>query len=240
MNLTSLKLSQIEETIFKIILFHKEIIVKRIVELSNHDKKVIYENLEKLQRKGLITSVIKDRKRHYSFSGIEQIKSLIQEDERIFTERKKQSQQLISDIKQLQPKVNEISQTELLLGKQSIRQFFQSIINKKESYSVIGVPIESEQILGNVFWENFHLKQKEQKIKARLIFNPSLHSWKPNNTNLKIKYLDVEPLTETIIFEDKIAIIIWTQDPSATIIRSKTVAKSYASFFELLWKQAKK
>lgn len=239
MNLSSLKLSQIEEKIFKIVLFYKEITVKRIVELSNHDKKVIYENLEKLQRKGLINSVVKNRKRHYSFSGIEQIESLIQEDERIVIERKKQAQELISDIKKIQPKVNETSQTELLLGKQSIRQLFQSIINKKEPYSVIGTPIESEQILGNVFWENFHIKQKEQKIKARLIFNPSLHFWKPNNSNLKIKYLDVEPLTETIIFKDKIIIIVWTQDPSATIIKSRTVAKSYQEFFELLWKQAK-
>lgn len=239
MDLSSLELSYVEEKLFKIVLFNKDIVVKRIVELSGHDKKVVYENLEKLQRKGLISSIVKERTRHYSFTGTTQINSLIEQEEQLLKEKKEKTTVLINEIKNIEPELQESSQTELLVGKQSIRQLFQSILNEKE-YVVIGVPIESEKILGKVFWENFHLKQKERTITSKMIFNPSLRSWKPHNKNLQIKYLEVEPLTETIIFKDKIAIIIWTQDPSATIIRSKTVAKSYRSFFNLIWEQAKK
>ncbi|MGV8162348.1 MAG: hypothetical protein ACP5N2_03400 [Candidatus Nanoarchaeia archaeon] len=239
MDLQPLLLSQIEEKIFRIILHNQDIVAKTIVELSNHDKKVIYENIEKLQRKGLISSIVKGRTRHYSFTRTKQIHAIIREQERLLQERKNQSEQLIEEIDKLKSEKNYQTETELYVGKQNIRQFFQSILNERKNYSVIGVPLESEQILGKNFWENFHVKQKESKIKAKMIFNPSLRYWKINNPNLQVKYFEVEPITETIIFKDKIAIIIWSQDPSATIINNELVAKSYQSFFDMLWKTAK-
>jgi sugar-specific transcriptional regulator TrmB len=239
MNLKPLSLSTIEEKIFTIILHNPDTVAKNIVELCNHDKKVIYENIEKLQRKGLITSIVKGRTRHYSFAGTKQITAILKENERTLQERKKQAEELIEEINKLNTEKNYQTETELYLGKQNIRQFFQSILNEQKNYSVIGVPLESEQILGKTFWENFHLKQKELKIKAKMIFNPSLKYWKVTNPNLQVKYFDVEPITETIIFEDKIAIIIWSQDPSVTIINNELVAKSYQSFFNMMWKTAK-
>jgi len=240
MNLKPLLLSPIEEKILEIILHNPDIVAKTIVELSNHDRKVIYENIEKLQRKGLVFSIVKGRTRHYSFAGTNQITAIITEHEKSVQERKKQAEELIGEINKLKSEKNYRTETELYLGKQNIRLFFQSILNEKKDYSVIGVPLESEHILGKTFWENFHIKQKELKIKAKMIFNPSLRYWKVNNPNLQVRYFEVEPITETIILGNKIAIIIWSQDPSVTIINNELVADSYRSFFNMLWKVAKK
>ena len=48
-----------------------------------------------------------------------------------------------------------------------------------------------------------------------------------------------EPLTETIIRNDKIGIIIWTKKPIGVLIHNKTAAESYDQFFEMMWKAAK-
>ena len=45
-----------------------------------------------------------------------------------------------------------------------------------------------------------------------------------------------EPLTETIVRNDKIGIIIWTDKPLGTIIHQKEAAESYDKFFQLMWK----
>lgn len=240
MDLNPLNLSSVEEKVLKVILNNRDVLAKTIVEQVNHDKKVVYDNLDKLHRKGLITSVVKERARHYSFAGVQAIRSFFLEESRILENRKNDSDKLIQDIQKIIPNKIESSQTELLLGKKSIRQFLLNLSQATKDYVVIGAPYESLDVFGKTFWHNFHAKQKESNIRARMIFNPSLkEGWDIDNPNLKVRYFNVEPLTETIIYENVVAIIVWTSDPSATIIKNKSVAQSYKHFFELLWKQAK-
>jgi len=49
-----------------------------------------------------------------------------------------------------------------------------------------------------------------------------------------------EPLTETIIRNNRIGIIIWTEKPLGIIINQKEAAKSYDQFFKLMWNTATK
>jgi len=44
----------------------------------------------------------------------------------------------------------------------------------------------------------------------------------------------------TNIYGDKVAIIIWTENPEAIIIENAAVAKAYKSYFDILWKNGKK
>ena len=39
--------------------------------------------------------------------------------------------------------------------------------------------------------------------------------------------------------KDKIAIIIWTDEPEGIIIENKAAAKAYKSYFDILWENAK-
>ena len=43
----------------------------------------------------------------------------------------------------------------------------------------------------------------------------------------------------TWIYRDKIAIIVWSDQPIATLIRSKDIADSYRQFFNILWNSSK-
>ena len=43
----------------------------------------------------------------------------------------------------------------------------------------------------------------------------------------------------TWIYGDKTAIIVWSDQPIATLIRSKDVADSYRQFFDILWNSSK-
>lgn len=75
------------------------------------------------------------------------------------------------------------------------------------------------------------------------MFNESLKEWKAEE---KYKLVEVrytkrgfEPLTETIIRNDKIGLIIWTEKPIGILIHNKAAAESYDKFFEVLWKASK-
>lgn len=44
----------------------------------------------------------------------------------------------------------------------------------------------------------------------------------------------------TMILNDKVAIISWEVDPSGILIHSKRISSLYSAFFESMWNLAKK
>jgi len=97
-------------------------------------------------------------------------------------------------------------------------------------------------MLGDAWWVSYHKKRAERGIKAKLLFNESLTYWKAEikypKSEVKYTKAGFEPLTETIIRNDKIGIIVWTDKPLGVIIYQKEAAESYDKFFQLMWKTA--
>ena len=64
-------------------------------------------------------------------------------------------------------------------------------------------------------------------------------------TNVLEKPLTIKPLerakvpTGLIIWEDKVATLLWHEVPSAFVIHSKPNAEAYRKFFDDMWKIAK-
>jgi len=79
-----------------------------------------------------------------------------------------------------------------------------------------------------------------------LLFNESLKSWdapkKYGHTFQEVRYhkKGFEPLTETIIRNDKVGIVIWTDKPLGILIQNKEAAESYDKYWEVLWNNAGK
>jgi hypothetical protein len=91
-------------------------------------------------------------------------------------------------------------------------------------------------------FEIFQKQKKELKIDARVILSKSSR----NTEQVKIAYTKFRYIkdefsspTTTFIYDDKTAIIVWSETPIATLISSKDVADSYRKYFEMLWKTAK-
>ena len=99
-------------------------------------------------------------------------------------------------------------------------------------------------MLGDAWWVSYHKKRSQREIKAKLLFNESLVNWKAEvkypKSEVKYTKAGFEPLTETIIRNDKIGIIIWSDKPLGIIIRQKEAAKSYDQFFKIMWDGATK
>ncbi len=94
-------------------------------------------------------------------------------------------------------------------------------------------------MLGETFWVDYHKKRAAKGIKAKLIFNESLKDWVQKNKYPKAEYKFIkksfEPLTETIIRNNKIGIIIWTKNPIGILISNKVAAESYDKFWKIMW-----
>lgn len=114
----------------------------------------------------------------------------------------------------------------------------------KGDYVVFGAPKKSLEIMGELFWKIYNKKKNNNGINVRMIFNEELREFSKKildeNTQIRFFEKDFEPLTETHIQDNYVAIAVWTDEPILFYIEDKEVANSYRNFFEKLWKISKK
>jgi len=208
-----------------------------IIEKSGLQSSVVHNTLNNLINKGFISFSLKGKKRIYQAGNPENISDYIEQ-------KKKEFQAILPELlfRQKSSKEKPISST--FEGIRGIKELLCELLDAGgKEHHTFGSAKES-LMLGDSFWVNYHKRRSEKGIKAELIFNESLRFWKAEKKYPKseVKYTKegFEPLTETIIRNDKIGIIIWTEKPIGVLIHNKSAADSYDKFFKMIWKNAKK
>ena len=234
--------SKTESKIYLVLLKKGSCDVRSIVEETGLFKANCYDALEKLCAKGIVAKIIENNKRIYSAQKPESLVEFIQKKKSNLEEQEKKAKKLVKTVAKYKEQTTPHETAIVLRGIAGVKKVFNEIIEEKKDYIAFGSPLESETIIGDYYWKNLHLKEAEENIKTRMIFHKSLRHWKkmmPKHVKLKFLEHELEPLTETIVYGDKIAIIVWEQKPIVTLINNKFAAKSYKQTFEYLWKAAK-
>ncbi len=204
-----------------------------IIEKSHLQSSVVHMTLGKLSEKGFISFVNEGKRKHYQATDPKQIIKFIDE-------KKERYEELLPKLLLKQQMAKEKPEIISFSGIKGIKQLLYELLeDSKGEHNTFGSTKES-LILGESFWIMYHKKRAEKKIKARLLFNESLQFWKAEKkyplSTVKYTKAGFEPLTETIIRNTCVGIIIWTEKPLGVLIKNKVAAESYTKFFEVLWK----
>lgn len=207
-----------------------------IIDKSKLQSSVVHMTLNKLINKGFVSFVKEGQRNHYQAANPKHISEYIDD-------KKKQFENLLPKLILKQQKAKEKSEVTTFRDIKGIKELLMELLNAGgKEHHTFGSSKDS-LMLGDAFWLNYHKKRVQKGIQAKLLFNKSLKEWayanKYSNTTYKFTSEGFEPLTETIIRNDKIGIIIWTKVPLGVLIHNKIAAKSYDNFFKIIWKQAK-
>lgn len=196
-----------------------------------------YESLNRLIKKGIVHYVLLNKVHYYEALEPEKLLDVLDD-------RKEEISALIPQLKLLNSKPESVQRVSAFQGVGGIKSLLRETLNTNE-YVVFGAPERSIELLSSSFWKNYNLKLNANKINTRMIFDDSLRDWslevKKINPKTRIKFLEQHfaNLTETFVFDDKVIIITWSDEPMGVLMVDKMVADSYKQFFEMLWKQAK-
>ncbi len=217
---------------------------KQIIKDTGFHKNIIYDNLDKLIEKGLVSYITESARRIYIVEPAEQLIEFIEQKEEQIKTQKETARELAKQI-ELAAKIQPTQQEAMMFrGISGVKQVFRELFKENKEYIGFGGPSESVNIMGETYWHNFHVKQKEQGFKGKLLFNDTLREWgkQMKNAPIELRYTTTEfaSKTETLIWGNTTAIFVWVEKPIVTLIKDKHVADSYRKFFELLWRQGKK
>src|SRR3989344_1038426 len=208
-----------------------------IIEKSRLQSSVVHMTLNNLVNKGFVSFVKEGQRNHYQATNPNHIIDFI-------NEKKERFQEILPELLSKQQRAKEKPEIITFRGIKGIKDLLMELLEAVgKEHHTFGSTAKS-LMLGDAWCVNYHKKRAEKGIKAKLLFNESLAHWKAEKKYPKseVRYTKAgfEPLTETIIRNDKIGIIIWVDKPLGAIIHQKEAAESYDKFFQLMWAVAKK
>jgi|SRR3989344_8054876 len=215
--------------------------LNNIHEKTGIERRNIYDILNKLIEKGMISYTIEKGKRTYQCTHPNKIKEEIHKKEASLKELESQ----LPDIKELfnlsKPEID----SEIYRGLESIK----SLMNEFLEYDTywIGGNSGIESTALNIWFKHWMEKRKEcKKMMYDLVsYGTSLEGLDPKNIKEHKKmYYEYQSLPKgfytplvIVIFGNKVAQILWNQQPFAIVIESKEVKDSFMKFFDYFWKK---
>lgn len=197
----------------------------------------VYDSLERLIHKGFVSYIKENNMKKFNITnpGI-----MSEEINRRQSELDKMMPELISKFNS----VNEKKETLFFKGKTGLKLIFEDQIRSGNEILVNATSVKVSQIL-KYFFPKYQLLRKEHNIKTRMIFDAVYK--KANESEIKklplcrvryIKDFNKSPMSQ-YIYGDNVALVVWSEDPIAILIRQKEVACGFRDSFEIMWKLAK-
>lgn len=203
----------------------------RIAKLAKIDRSNCYNALKSLTEKGLASYVLIGKVRWFQATGPKRLLDYIKEQE--------------EDVKSILPelhvrhKATKIEgQVRLFKGTKGVKSIFLDIVRSGEDNYVFGSEGQFSERMPE-FALQFDRLKKENKIKTKLLLRHGRHELDSNTSEYRYIANVSESPAVTNIYGDKIAIIIWTDEPEGIVIENAAAAQAYKSYFDFMWKNAK-
>ena len=115
-------------------------------------------------------------------------------------------------------------------------------LTSKDEVLAMGIRSSKEERF-NILWQRWHIERVNRKIVCKAIFSDKNSGY--YKTFKKMKIIEVrilEGVTPSAIdiMKDRVLIFTYGEEPSCLSIKNHEIAESFKSFFENLWKVAKK
>lgn len=193
----------------------------------------VYNILEKLIRKGIVSFVVKNNIKYFSATEPKNLMKILKEKEAVL-------EKILPELKNIKNETKEDIMAEVYEGRRGGTTILKDIINTGEDYIGIGGEEQFEKVFA--FYSIQYVKEIQKKnIKERLLVTNGAKINRLGKTS-RIRYLPKQffiPNTSTIVYGNKVGFVIYKKPFYVVLIHSEALADSYRTFFNALWNMAK-
>jgi sugar-specific transcriptional regulator TrmB len=198
----------------------------------------VYETLDKLIEKGLVSFIVIGKTKHFQAADPQEIINLIED-------RKRRFKGVLKELR-LKQKYADSKQIAIVHeGFKSFKAMFNRIadeLQKGNFYWAFAFKHEYYTPAASLFLRKFHQKLEEKKIDDRLLGHVSvkvpIKKAFEGNKNMKIRFTKNETPLGVIIIKNKVINLIWGERPTAIEITSEQIYEQYKKFFLELWNKS--
>lgn len=204
----------------------------------------IYEVLERLIEKGLVSFVTREKTKHFQAIAPNRLADFLEKKEKEINDNKELLKRLLPGLEKMRglaPK----EESEIFLGTAGLKTAYDLLLeNNKDKDFLLFFYVYDEQYqeIASSFYQKEFVYYKKLGIRMRGIstidFKKSKYFEIPPSF-VELKFVDF-PLPSLIdIYQDKVLFTAWRDKPVAYLIHSKEIADNLRKYFEAIWKMAK-
>jgi sugar-specific transcriptional regulator TrmB len=206
----------------------------------------LYEILEKLSRKGIVSHFKKNNVSYFNAAPPSRILDYLQEKEDALKKQKEEFKKKIPLFENLHNNKSLMQEAEVYEGMDGIKNVRELALNSMsagETMYYFGNPASGhEYVLG--YWDDWNKRRVSKKISAKIIYNQDAKAYGERRKKMKytqVRYLPKKGQTHAWIeiYRDTIAIVMKYKTPMSIVINNKLVAESFKTYFEILWAVSK-
>lgn len=233
--LRNLGLTEVEEKVYLTLIEEGPSQAGLLARKSGIHRRMVYDATERLIKKGLVSYILKNNRRVFQAADPERLLQIVNEQEAAV-------KQVIPQLKLAYTMSKEKQETTFFKGHAGIKTVFEDQIKEgKEQLILAPSPLAREIFPAYFHW--FDERRKQKKLQVKMIANTAHTGVFKNVPLAEVRHLQNigNDATSTVIYANKIAIFYWDRKkPFAVLLTQREIAEAYKSYFETLWKIAKK
>ena len=196
----------------------------------------LYELLEKLREKGIISEVTKDAKKYYQATPPKQLQALLQY-------KLENVSAIIPQLEKIEGIWKEETKVDVHKGKYAYKTLLNDVVGtvqEQEEVLVLGIDEELLMQLEPLYLKRYFAIAKRLHITERVIVKKGSKILKEAETT-EYRFLPEELIGKIVqfIYGHKVAILTLSEPLNLIIIEDKAIAATYRKQFDVLWVKAK-
>ena len=205
----------------------------------------IYEICSRLQKKGIVGTMLKDKKTHFLAMEPKRLLDFFNEKTAKIENQKKELEKTIPILENFGK--TQKNKAVLYEGLNAIKNFYKNILEElkqDEEYYVVGVNYGDNLAGIKEFFENYHRQRARKGIRVKMLVNNDAKDIlvKTIHAKSEIRYLPQYLMSNMMIlfYKNKSFIFFLAKDAIGLLIENEEIANGFNSYFNAFWKIAKK
>ncbi|MFA6887949.1 MAG: helix-turn-helix domain-containing protein [Candidatus Woesearchaeota archaeon] len=218
---------------------------KIIKKTGIHTSKV-YDGLERLADKGLVSHIIIANIKHFNAVDPERILNFLYDKKKNIENQEKTVEEILPALKLKRQLVGDDTEAEIFQGwkgMETVYQLMLKVLKKGDVNYVFGASKGEDEEGVRIFFNKHALRLAKKGIKQRIIFNESargnIQETIQHSTLNQIRHMQYTTPAEINLWADKTMIVILRKKPTVILISDAKVTDSFKKYFEFMWIMAK-
>jgi len=210
----------------------------KLIKKANLHRNIVYDNLEKLTKKGLVSYVIMKGIKHFEATQAGELRAYIEKQKKEILARERKVDVLLPLIEQKRKEILRPAEAAIYKGKKGLKTVLEQVLSPKYELLIFATGWGMKQTMGSYYYQ-WHNKLKEKRVKGRAVLSRKMKQ--KEAFPYKIRYVSEKFMLPStiIVYGNKVINVIWQEEPLTIVIESEEAAQSYKTYFELLWNLAK-
>lgn len=205
------------------------------------DRRNIYDILNKLIQRGLVSYIETDGKRTFRISNPDKLLSYIEEKKSDLNEIKDEISKIIPTMQDIFKSEKQEMFAEIFNGPEGLKAVWDDLLNYDAIYwigSGMYVPKRFP-----AYWKEWNKRRIKKKVKSYHLFRYEKRIEVDKKLFLTCKFLPKEfsgNPTVTVAYGDKVAQMLLGEKISVFVIKSRELAENYKNYHKFLWNKVAK